>query len=66
MHFINNGVVVTQMYILTKMGKPIEQAMDEKSPIWTGAIALIALYFLFRLFNKESDRVVASSNINAL
>ena len=66
MHFINNGVVVTQMYILTKMGKPIEQAMDEKSPIWTGAIALIALYFLFRLFNKESDQVVASSNINAL
>lgn len=58
MHFINNGVVVTQMYILTKMGKPIEEAMDENSPLWTGALALVAIYFLFKMFDKESDRVM--------
>lgn len=56
MHFINNGVVVTQMYILIQMGKPLEQAMDEKSPLWTGVFALICIYFLFKLFNKELDR----------
>ena len=57
MHFSNNAVVVTQIYYLTKMGKPIKAAMDETMPIWIGVIALIGLVIVFRLFKQISDQV---------
>jgi membrane protease YdiL (CAAX protease family) len=60
MHFLNNAVVVTQIYYLTKMGKPIKEAMEESMPIWIGGIALIGLMIIFRLFQQESNQV----NIN--
>ncbi|MDD2793226.1 MAG: CPBP family intramembrane metalloprotease [Sediminibacterium sp.] len=58
MHFLNNAIVVTQMYFLTRMGKPIQQAMDESMPIWYGAIAIAILYYAFRLLKKESKQLL--------
>lgn len=58
MHFLNNAIVVTQMYFLTSMGKPIQQAMDESMPVWYGAIAIAILYYAFRLFRKESKQLL--------
>ena len=31
-HFFNNALVVTQIYIYARQGKPIEDAMNESSP----------------------------------
>ncbi|HJV18385.1 MAG TPA: type II CAAX endopeptidase family protein [Sediminibacterium sp.] len=57
MHFLNNAIVVTQMYSLTRMGKPIQQAMDESMPVWYSVIAIAILYYAFRLFKKESKQI---------
>lgn len=54
LHFLNNGFVVTQLYILTAQGKAIDKVMDETMPIWWGSIALILLVVLFRLLIAES------------
>lgn len=54
LHFLNNGFVVTQLYILTAQGKSIDKVMDETMPIWWGSIALVLLVVLFRLLIMES------------
>lgn len=56
LHFLNNGFVVTQLYILTAQGKSIDKVMDETMPIWWGCIALILLVVLFRLLITESTQ----------
>ncbi len=66
MHFLNNAVVVTQIYYLTKMGKPIKEAMEESMPIWVGAIAIIGLVIVFRLFNQVSKQVQVNHQSNNL
>lgn len=56
LHFLNNGFVVTQLYILMAQGKSIDKVMDETMPIWWGCIALILLVVLFRLLITESTQ----------
>ncbi len=58
LHFCNNALVVTQLYILGKQGKAVEKAMDENLPAWWGIGALIVLVYLFIQFRKESERVL--------
>ncbi len=53
-HFLYNGIIVTQLYLATKQGKQIDKAIDESTPIWMGLLAIIALLFLLRLFKDES------------
>jgi membrane protease YdiL (CAAX protease family) len=57
LHFLNNGFVVTQLYILTAQGKAIDKVMDETMPIWWGSIALVLLVVLFRLLIAESTQL---------
>ncbi len=61
MHFLNNAIVVTQLYYLTKMGKSIDKAMDESMPIWFGVVAIVGLVILFKLFTIESDKVISNN-----
>jgi membrane protease YdiL (CAAX protease family) len=56
-HFFNNGLAVTQMYILTKQGKSIKDSMEETYPIWWGLAAAFVLVGLFMLFKKISEDV---------
>lgn len=58
LHFLNNALVVTQLYVMSMQGKPIEKTMDESLPVWWGVIGLGALVLLFRSFRKESVRVI--------
>jgi membrane protease YdiL (CAAX protease family) len=58
MHFLNNAIVVSQIYLLTRMGKPVKEAMDESMPVWLGVIALVLLYYVFTLFRKESEHLL--------
>lgn len=63
LHFLNNGFVVTQLYILTKQGKPIEKVMDETMPLWWGFIAFALLFVLFRLLQTESKLLKKESPV---
>lgn len=54
MHFLNNGVVATQIYILTLSGKPVKEAMNESMPLWLGLVGIAGLFLAFKLFRKES------------
>jgi membrane protease YdiL (CAAX protease family) len=55
-HFFNNAVVVTEMFYLTKQGKPVEEAMNDSFPVWWGLLAAAVLVLLFRLFNRFATR----------
>lgn len=61
LHFLNNALVVTQLYIMSQKGKPIDKTIDESIPMWWGILALAVLIALFRSFKKESARVLAKA-----
>lgn len=54
-HFLYNGIIVTQLYLAGKQGKQIDKVMDETMPIWLGLIALLSVFVLMRIFKQESD-----------
>jgi len=54
MHFLNNALIVTQLYIVGKQGKSLEKAMDENMPVWWGIVGLVILWFSFKAFKKHS------------
>ncbi len=64
LHFLNNAMIVTQLYIISKQGKSITKTMDESMPIWWGAIALLILVLLFNAFKKESNFVLAEKELS--
>lgn len=51
-HFFNNAIAVTAIYILKLQGKPIEQAIADKSSTWVGVFALPVLIALIIVFRK--------------
>lgn len=62
MHFLYNGLIVTQLYIATKHGKSVEKAMDESMPIWMGLFATVGVIVLIRLFKEESASIDEGTN----
>jgi membrane protease YdiL (CAAX protease family) len=54
-HFMYNGIIVTQLYIANQQGKQIDKVMDESMPIWLGLLAVIGIIVLMRIFKQESD-----------
>lgn len=58
-HFLYNGMIVTQFYIANQQGKQIEKAMDETMPIWIGVLATIGILVLMRNFKEESEILLA-------
>jgi uncharacterized protein len=56
-HFINNGVAVTAMYVLSKQGKLSSAAMDERFPVWYGVAALAVIIALFIAYKNESKKL---------
>jgi membrane protease YdiL (CAAX protease family) len=55
-HFFNNAIVVTEMFYLSRKGKPVEEAMNDTFPVWWGIIAMAALLIFFRFFRKFAER----------
>jgi membrane protease YdiL (CAAX protease family) len=55
-HFLYNGIIVTQLFVAHKQGKQIEKVMDESMPIWLGILAVLGIIVLMRLFKQESDQ----------
>ena len=59
MHFLNNGFIVTQLYIVTLQGKSLEKAMDENYfSILSGLNGLMILWFSFNALKKYSATLV--------
>ena len=56
-HFFNNGLAVTEMYILARQGKSVKDSMDETYPLWWGVIALIVLIVLFYYLKLISNEL---------
>lgn len=58
-HFFNNALVVTQIYIYTRQGKSVEDAMNETFPIWWGLIGIAVLIVLFKFYRQiaAQDRI---------
>jgi membrane protease YdiL (CAAX protease family) len=54
-HFLYNGIIVTQLFVANKQGKQIDKVMDESMPIWLGILAVFGIIVLMRLFKQESD-----------
>ncbi len=63
-HFLNNAIGITQIYILSKKGLLTPNAMNEDTiPLYYGLIALVALYFAFKVFKRESEVVISMHNL---
>jgi membrane protease YdiL (CAAX protease family) len=55
MHFLNNGFIVTQLYIVTLQGKSLEKAMDENYfSVLSGLNGIMILWFSFNALKKYS------------
>lgn len=55
MHFLNNAVVVIQIFMYTKAGKPLKEAIEESMPIWYGLIGLIVVVPAILFLKKEAN-----------
>ena len=64
-HFFNNAIGITQMYALSRKGLLTQNAMNDDTtlPLYYGLIAVIALYFTFKFFKKESEVVISMHNL---
>jgi membrane protease YdiL (CAAX protease family) len=65
LHFLNNALVVTQLYFAGLKGKSIDKTMDESAPIWWGLIALLLLIYLFRVLRQWENEKRIMKNLSA-
>ncbi len=60
MHFLNNAVVVTGLYMLSRSGKLTEKSMqDDNYPVFIGIIAIVGVLALFVLYKRECMKTVS-------
>lgn len=66
LHFLNNAIIVTSIYQQIRAGQPVDKAMDEHMPAWwIGIFGIAGLLLLFRLFRKETDKLLATQQVAA-
>lgn len=56
-HFLNNALVVTQMYVLSRQGKLTADSINDSYPLYWGLIGLLAVLAAFYYFRKESNKL---------
>ena len=58
-HFINNAVVVTSIYSLSREGKLTAESMkDESYPLYVGIMAIVSIFALFVFYKRECMRIL--------
>jgi len=62
-HFINNALAVIVMYTQVQAGKPVAEAMSDKSGSYLGLIAVPVVAILFVLMNKRIQQTKAADGI---
>jgi membrane protease YdiL (CAAX protease family) len=60
-HFLNNGIAITQLYIVSRNGKLSKDALDDNfhlgySAIWVTLATAAVLYLVFKIFKKECEK----------
>lgn len=56
-HFINNAIAVTQLFWVSQTKKAIAvDSLDPEVPWWLAVITLIAIYFVYTLLKKISEK----------
>lgn len=63
MHFINNGIAITAMYMATSKGKSAKDIMDESYPIWVGVVALLFVIGLMSIYKKVCEKILEDCKI---
>lgn len=58
-HFINNGIALTALYLYTRQGKPMDEAMNEGPASLWGLVAVPVLIGLFIFFRRISAKGLA-------
>ncbi len=56
MHFINNGVAITALYLATRKGEDPKKIMDESYPLWVAGITLIIVLYLFKIYKSACEK----------
>ena len=51
-HFFNNAFAITALYIYKQQGKPLEEAISDKSPTFWGILALPVIIMLLIVFKR--------------
>ena len=64
-HFLNNAFGVTQLYSLSRKGllTAVTASADDTLPLYYGVIALVIIYFAFKVFKRESEVVISMHNL---
>lgn len=58
LHFLYNGLIITQLYFSGRQGTPASKTMDENLPVWWGIFALVIVFVLLRSFKQESEELL--------
>jgi uncharacterized protein len=54
-HFLNNAIGITMLYVYSKPNQPTDLSkLDDRFPIWLGAVGVIAVIALLIAFDKTS------------
>jgi len=66
-HFINNAIGIVTLYFYSKPHTPTDLSkLDDRFPIWYGAIGIIAVIFLLIAFDKVSKNEIDRPGKEAL
>ena len=64
-HFGNNAIIVTSMFVLSRQGKLTEQALnDSPSPLYIGLFALVVVIAALLFFKRESRKLQDAAVLN--
>ncbi len=58
LHFLNNGFVITSMFVMFKQGKPIDMEDGGTVPLWAGVIGLVLVIGLIKWLKQSSPPIV--------
>ncbi len=56
-HFLNNVIAVTQLFVMSNQKEKMDiSKLEPELPWWVGLLALVFLYFLFRMLQMYSEK----------
>lgn len=55
-HFMNNAIIVTQLFVLTQQGQKIDITAEDHFPLWVAGIGLVLVVALMTWFIRSSPK----------
>ena len=63
-HLLFNGIQVTALYVMTRMGMNKPNDIEEQFPVWLGILSLVFIIYLFMMYKKRSEAVLEKYSTN--